>query len=29
MITAVDGAIGATVRTPPYLLGRLGILMPG
>jgi hypothetical protein len=27
--TAVGGAIGATVCTPPYLLGRLGILMLG
>jgi hypothetical protein len=24
---AVDGALGAVVCTPPYLLGRLGILM--
>ena len=27
--SAVGGAIGATVCTPPYLLGRLGILMLG
>jgi hypothetical protein len=27
--TAIGGAIGATVCTPPYLLGRLGILMLG
>lgn len=27
--TAVGGAIGATVCTPPYLLGRLGLLMIG
>jgi uncharacterized membrane protein len=27
--TAVGGALGATVCTPPYLLGRLGILMLG
>lgn len=27
--TALGGAIGATVCTPPYLLGRLGILMLG
>lgn len=27
--TAVGGAIGATVCTPPYLLGRLGLLMLG
>jgi hypothetical protein len=26
---AVGGALGATVCTPPYLLGRLGILMLG
>ena len=28
-ISAVGGALGATVCTPPYLLGRLGILMLG
>ena len=28
-MTAVGGAIGATVCTPPDLLGRLGILMLG
>jgi hypothetical protein len=27
--SAVGGAIGATVCTPPYLLGRLGLLMLG
>src|SRR5204863_9667179 len=27
--TAVGGALSATVCTPPYLLGRLGILMLG
>ena len=27
--TAIAGALGATVSTPPYLLGRLGILMLG
>jgi hypothetical protein len=27
--SAVGGAIGATVCTPPYLLGRIGILMLG
>jgi hypothetical protein len=27
--TAVGGALGVTVCTPPYLLGRLGILMLG
>jgi hypothetical protein len=27
--TALGGALGATVCTPPYLLGRLGILMLG
>ena len=27
--TAVSGALSATVCTPPYLLGRLGILMLG
>jgi hypothetical protein len=27
--TAVGGALGATVSAPPYLLGRLGILMLG
>jgi len=27
--TAIGGAVGATVCTPPYLLGRLGILMLG
>jgi hypothetical protein len=27
--TAIGGALGATVSTPPYLLGRLGILMLG
>jgi hypothetical protein len=27
--SAVGGAIGATVCTPPYLMGRLGILMLG
>jgi hypothetical protein len=27
--TAIGGAIGATVCTPPYLLGRLGLLMLG
>jgi hypothetical protein len=27
--TAVGGAIGATVCTPPYVLGRIGILMLG
>jgi len=27
--TAAGGALGATVCTPPYLLGRLGILMLG
>ena len=27
--TALGGALGATVSTPPYLLGRLGILMLG
>ncbi|HSO98699.1 MAG TPA: hypothetical protein VLP43_07085 [Solirubrobacteraceae bacterium] len=27
--SAVRGALGATVCTPPYLLGRLGILMLG
>jgi hypothetical protein len=27
--TAVGGVLGATVCTPPYLLGRLGILMLG
>jgi hypothetical protein len=27
--SALGGAIGATVCTPPYLLGRLGILMLG
>ncbi len=27
--SAIGGAIGATVCTPPYLLGRLGILMLG
>ncbi len=27
--TAVGGALGATICTPPYLLGRLGILMLG
>jgi hypothetical protein len=27
--TAVGGALGATVRTPPYVLGRIGILMLG
>jgi hypothetical protein len=27
--TAIGGAIGATVCTPPYLLGRVGILMLG
>jgi hypothetical protein len=29
MTTVVGGVIGATVCTPPYLLGRLGILMLG
>jgi hypothetical protein len=29
MTTLVGGAIGATVCAPPYLLGRLGILMLG
>ena len=28
-VTAIGGAIGATVCTPPYLLGRLGLLMLG
>jgi hypothetical protein len=28
-VTAMGGAIGATVCTPPYLLGRLGILLLG
>ena len=27
--SAVAGALGATVCTPPYLLGRIGILMLG
>jgi hypothetical protein len=27
--TAVGGALSATVCTPPYLLGRVGILMLG
>jgi hypothetical protein len=27
--TAVGGALGVTVSTPPYLLGRLGLLMLG
>lgn len=27
--SAVGGVIGATVCTPPYLLGRLGLLMLG
>src|SRR5262249_52441515 len=27
--TAVGGAIGAMVSTPPYLLGRIGLLMLG
>jgi hypothetical protein len=27
--TALGGAIGATVCTPPYLLGRIGLLMLG
>jgi hypothetical protein len=27
--TAVSGALGAAVSTPPYLLGRIGILMLG
>ena len=27
--TAVSGAIGAVVCTPPYLLGRIGLLMLG
>jgi hypothetical protein len=27
--TVVGGAIGATVCTPPYLLGRVGLLMLG
>jgi hypothetical protein len=27
--TAVGGALGATVCTPPYLLGRIGLLMLG
>jgi hypothetical protein len=27
--SVVGGALGATVRTPPYLLGRSGILMLG
>jgi hypothetical protein len=27
--SAVSGAVGATVCTPPYLLGRLGLLMLG
>lgn len=27
--TAVGGALGATICTPPYLLGRLGLLMLG
>ena len=27
--TAVGGAVGAVVCSPPYLLGRLGILMLG
>ena len=29
LTSAVGGAIGATVCTPPYLLGRLGLLMLG
>ena len=28
-VTAVGGAVGAVVCTPPYILGRLGILMLG
>jgi hypothetical protein len=28
-MTVVGGAIGATVSTPPYLLGRIGLLMLG
>ena len=27
--SAVSGALGAAVSTPPYLLGRIGILMLG
>ncbi len=27
--TAVGGAVGAVVCSPPYMLGRLGILMLG
>ena len=27
--TAVSGAIGAAVCTPPYLLGRVGLLLVG
>ena len=28
-VSAVGGAIGATVCTPPYVLGRVGLLMLG
>ena len=28
-LTAVGGAISAVVCTPPYALGRIGLLLPG